>query len=136
MESCTIIVILTRSCDHVLFGLLSMYSLEGATALERVPTPLPRVVTGDAGCVVKPAFIMRKPWIQDFYHGSYFPGLCLKRESYFVLQQCFCTCYLPRFKFFHCFPCYFVDQVVVLWRIFIAALLLRTYSFFSFVCRQ
>ncbi len=26
-------------------------------------------VTGDSGCAMDPAFIIRKPWIQDYFHG-------------------------------------------------------------------
>jgi hypothetical protein len=30
---------------------------------------LPSSVTGDSGCAMDPAFIIRKPWIQDYFHG-------------------------------------------------------------------
>ncbi len=44
-----------------------------------------RSVTGDAEFIMDPAFIIRKPIrIQDFFHETWFNGLCCTRESWFV----------------------------------------------------
>ncbi len=54
----------SEGCAFTLLHVCVSYMKYASTEIQTYSS-----VTGDPGCAMDPALMIRKPWIQDFFHG-------------------------------------------------------------------